>query len=332
MIEVEALSKSYGSIRALDEVSFRVAAGEIVGLLGPNGSGKTTLLRILTGFFPADAGSAAVAGIRLADDPFEVRRRVGYLPEQAPLYPDVTVRQFLRFAADVKLADATLRRERIAAVLDECGLAHVARRRVGTLSKGYRQRVGIAQALIGRPQVLILDEPTAGLDPAQVLEVRELIAALGGRTTVVLSSHVLADVSSVCDRVLMLHLGRLVLAERIDTLRRQVRAAGELVLRTRASVEQRAALIAQIGEVTLHAADDSADGSVILHLRITGATESASDADTERVTAALARACVVAGLPVLELGPRSRTLEDLFVDLLGRAPAWSPPSPGAPAA
>jgi ABC-2 type transport system ATP-binding protein len=332
MIEVEALSKSYGSIRALDDVSFRVAAGEIVGLLGPNGSGKTTLLRILTGFFPADAGGATVAGIRLADDPFEVRRRVGYLPEHAPLYPDVTVRQFLRFAADVKLGDATLRNERVAAVLDECGLAHVARRRIGTLSKGYRQRVGIAQALIGRPQVLVLDEPTAGLDPAQVLEVRELIAALGGRTTVVLSSHVLADVSSVCDRVLMLHLGRLVLAERIDALRRQVRAAGELVLRTRASAEQRAALLAQVDGVILHATDEGTDGSVVLHLHLAEAGEPASDAETERVTAALARACVAAGLPVLELGPRSRTLEDLFVDLLGSAPAWPPPSPGAPAA
>ena len=320
MIEVEALSKSYGSIRALDSVSFRVAAGEIVGLLGPNGSGKTTLLRILTGFFPADGGVATVAGIRLADDPFEVRRRVGYLPEHAPLYPDVTVRRFLRFAADVKLGGAVPRRERVDAVLEECGLAHVAGRRIGTLSKGYRQRVGIAQALIGRPQVLVLDEPTAGLDPAQVLEVRDLISALAGRTTVVLSSHVLADVSSVCDRVLMLHLGRLVLAERIDALRRQVRAAGELVLRTRASAEQRAALVARVPEATLHAADEGTDGSVVLHLRIAGG-EPASDALTERVTTALAEACVAAGLPVLELGPRSRALEDLFVDLLGRPAA-----------
>ena len=321
MIEVEALSKSYGAIRALDAVSFRVAPGEIVGLLGPNGSGKTTLLRILTGFFPADAGTATVAGVRLADDPFEVRRRVGYLPEQAPLYPEISVRRFLRFAADVKLGDAALRRQRVDAVLTECGLAHVAERRIGTLSKGYRQRVGIAQALIGRPQVLVLDEPTAGLDPAQVLEVRDLISALGGRTTVVLSSHVLADVSSVCDRVLMLHLGRLVLAERIDALRRQVRAAGELVLRTRASVEQRARLLAEVPEAALHAAEEGSDGSVVLHLRVGGPGGTVDDARTERITTALAQACVGAGLPVLELGPRSRTLEDLFVDLLGSRPA-----------
>ena len=321
MIEVEGLAKSYGQIRALDGVSFRVAAGEIVGLLGPNGSGKTTLLRILTGFFPADGGVAEVAGVRLADDPFEVRRRVGYLPEQAPLYPDVTVQRFLRFAADVKLSDRTLRAERLAAVIEECGLRQVQKRRIGTLSKGYRQRVGIAQALIGRPQVLVLDEPTSGLDPAQVLEVRQLIAALGGRTTVLLSSHVLADVASVCDRVLMLHLGKLVLAERIDALRRQVRSAGELVLRTRADEPERAAVLARVPELTLKSVDAADDGSLLLHLAHSqGSSDEEGRRIAENVTAALARACVEAGLPVLELGPRNRTLEDLFVDLLGRSP------------
>jgi len=321
MIEVEGLAKSYGQIRALDGVSFRVAAGEIVGLLGPNGSGKTTLLRILTGFFPADGGVAEVAGVRLADDPFEVRRRVGYLPEQAPLYPDVTVQRFLRFAADVKLSDRTLRAERLAAVIEECGLRQVQKRRIGTLSKGYRQRVGIAQALIGRPQVLVLDEPTSGLDPAQVLEVRQLIAALGGRTTVLLSSHVLADVASVCDRVLMLHLGKLVLAERIDALRRQVRSAGELVLRTRADEAERAAVLARVPELTLKSVDAADDGSLLLHLAHSqGSSDEEGRRIAENVTAALARACVEAGLPVLELGPRNRTLEDLFVDLLGRSP------------
>jgi len=320
MIEVEGLSKSYGQIRALAGVSFAIAAGEIVGLLGPNGSGKTTLLRILTGFFPADAGSAVVAGVRLADDPFEVRRRVGYLPEQAPLYPEVSVARFLRFAADVKLGDRALRARRVEAVIAECGLAGVARRRIGTLSKGYRQRVGVAQALIGRPQVLVLDEPTAGLDPAQVIELRQLIAALGGRTTVVLSSHVLADVASVCDRVLMLHLGRLVLGERIDALRRQVRSSGELVLRTRASADERARLLAAVPGAVLRRAEEGADGTVLLHLVLAPDADADDPRAAEAATTALARACVAAGLPVLELGPRSRTLEDLFVDLLARSP------------
>lgn len=325
MIEVESLSKSYGTIRALAGVSFSVAPGEIVGLLGPNGSGKTTLLRILTGFFPADEGRAAVAGIRLDDDPFEVRRRVGYLPEQAPLYPEASVRRFLRFAAEVKIADPRLRAERIDAVIAECGLAKVARRRIGSLSKGYRQRVGIAQALIGRPQVLILDEPTAGLDPAQVLEVRQLITTLGGRTTVLLSSHVLADVSSVCDRVLILHLGKLVLAERIDALRRQVRSAGELVLRTRATAAEIEDLLEAVPDarlVRVERAADASDGSVLVHLaHPAGEGEDQARRTAERVTDALARGCVARNLPVLELGPRSRTLEDLFVDLLGERPA-----------
>jgi ABC-2 type transport system ATP-binding protein len=321
MIEVDGLGKSYGRVRALDDVSFRVASGEIVGLLGPNGSGKTTLLRILTGYFPADEGSAEVAGIRLADDPFEVRRRVGYLPEQSPLYPEVSVQRFLRFAADVKTADRRRGAERVAAVLAECGLSAVRDRRIGTLSKGYRQRVGIAQALIGRPQVLVLDEPTAGLDPAQVLEVRQLVASLGGGTTVLLSSHVLADVASVCDRVLMLHLGKLVLAERVDTLRRQVRSAGEVVLRTRATAAEVDALLAALPDVRRTASEEGADGSLLVHLvHRLGEGEAESRAIAEAVTSSLARGCVERGLPVLELGPRSRTLEDLFVDLLGERP------------
>jgi len=321
MIEVDGLAKSYGRVRALDGVSFRVAAGEVVGLLGPNGSGKTTLLRILTAFFPADEGRARVAGVSLADDPFEVRRRVGYLPEQAPLYPEVSVERFLRFAADVKIGDRARRAERIGAVIEECGLRAVRGRRIGTLSKGYRQRVGIAQALIGRPQVLILDEPTAGLDPTQVLEVRQLIATLGGGTTVVLSSHVLADVASVCGRVLMLHLGRLVLAERVDTLRRQVHSSGELVLRTRGSLDEIDALVAAAPEIR-HAEREAADdGSLLVRLvHRLGEDDAASRAIAERVTAWLARSCVERGLPVLELGPRRRTLEDLFVDLLAEQP------------
>ncbi len=321
MIEVSGLGKSFGPVRALEGVSFEVAAGEIVGLLGPNGSGKTTLLRILTGFFPADEGRAQVAGIAVAEDPFEVRRRVGYLPEQAPLYPEVSVQRFLRFAADVKIADRERRRERVAAVIAECGLADVQHRRIGALSKGYRQRVGIAQALIGRPQVLILDEPTAGLDPAQVLEVRQLIASLGGSTTVLLSSHVLADVASVCDRVLMLHLGRLVFTERVDTLRRQVRSAGEIVLRTRATPEELSAALATVDGAHTARTEVASDGALLAHLVLRERGDGVATRETaERVTAAVARACVERGLPVLELGPRSRTLEDLFVDLLGERP------------
>jgi ABC-2 type transport system ATP-binding protein len=315
VIEAEGISKSFGSARALDGVSFAVSGGEIVGLLGPNGSGKTTLLRILTGFFPADAGVAVVAGIRIDEDSLEVRRRVGFLPEQAPLYLDLSVEQLLGFAAEVKLPLKERRSERIAAVLADCGLAAVRGKRIGALSKGYRQRVGIAQALIGRPQVLVLDEPTAGLDPATVLELRSLVRSLKGRTTILLSSHILADVASVCDRVLILHRGRLVLAERLDHLRQQVRSGSEIVLKTRAEA---AAVEAHLGSLEgIQALNCEREPDGRLAVQLTHAPFAEGSDRVERLCAAIAAEAVARGWPVLELGPRLRTLEDLFVDLLG---------------
>jgi ABC-2 type transport system ATP-binding protein len=314
LIEAQGISKSFGAARALDGVSFAVTAGEIVGLLGPNGSGKTTLLRILTGFFPADEGAAVVAGVRIDDDSLEVRRRVGFLPEQAPLYGDLTVEQLLGFAAEVKMPLRKGRAERVDAVVADCGLGAVRGRRIATLSKGYRQRVGIAQALVGRPQVLILDEPTAGLDPATVLELRALVRSLKGRTTILLSSHILADVASVCDRVLILHRGRLVLAERLDQLRQQVRSASEILLKTRAdpaAVEEHLGALAGIESVRCELGQDGRLSVQLTHAPF-------ADVDrAEDLCAAIAAAAVACGWPVLELGPRLRTLEDLFVDLLG---------------
>jgi ABC-2 type transport system ATP-binding protein len=322
MIEARELTKSFGPLRALDAVSFQVAAGEIVGLLGPNGSGKTTLLRILTGFFPPDRGCAVVAGAKLEDEPFEVRRRVGYLPEHAPLYPEATVASLLRFAAEVKIPEPGLRSGRIAAVVRECGLTGFEGRRIGALSRGYRQRVGIAQALVGRPQVLVLDEPTAGLDPTQVRELRQLIVSLAGRTTILLSSHVLADVASVCGRVLILHLGRLVLAERIDALRREVRRSGELVFRTRCEMRELEAVLARVPDLRLERMESDDDGTLLAYLvHPQGEGEESSRVLAERVTSELARAAVAAGLPVLEVGQRRQTLEDLLVDLLGEEPS-----------
>lgn len=316
MIEVSEISKSFGPTRALDAVSFTVAEGEVVGLLGPNGSGKTTLLRILTGFFPPDAGRATVAGVRLAEDPFEVRRRVGYLPERTPLWPEMSVERFLGLAASIRVPERSVRPGRVSAVLRDCGLSDVADRRIGHLSKGYRQRVGIAQALVGRPHVLVLDEPTAGLDPAQVLEVRQLVAALGGRTTVVFSSHILADVASTCDRVLVLHRGRLVLAERVDALRREVVRSGELLLRTRGD---RAALVALLGDVPglrLAAVGDDGPGGLLARLLLAD-PDRADDRALEEASVEVARRCVRSGWDVLEVGPRRRSLEDVFVEILG---------------
>ena len=316
MIEASEISKSFGPTRALDAVSFTVAEGEVVGLLGPNGSGKTTLLRILTGFFPPDAGRATVAGVRLADDPFEVRRRVGYLPERTPLWPEMSVLRFLSLAASVRVPERAARAGRVEAVLRECGLDDVAERRIGHLSKGYRQRVGIAQALVGRPHVLVLDEPTAGLDPAQVLELRQLVAALGGRTTVVFSSHILADVASTCDRVLILHRGRLVLAERIDALRREVVRSGEIVLRTRGDHDGLAGLLRDVPGIRLASLSDEGGGVLVARLVLEDPDRS-GERLLEEGAAEVARRCVAAGRDVLEVGPRRRTLEDVFVEILG---------------
>ncbi len=204
MIEVQNVTKYYGQVRALDHVSLDVKKGEIVGLLGPNGSGKTTLMRILGGFFPPTEGKVRVAGLDVETASLEVRRRLGYLPENVVLYPDMSVRAFLNFCVQVKSDAATHRRHQVERVLSECALEHMAHRHIGTLSKGYRQRVGFAQALLCQPEILILDEPTIGLDPNQVIEMRELIKAMGGKTTILLSSHILHEVSLTCQRVVII--------------------------------------------------------------------------------------------------------------------------------
>ena len=219
MIEIHDVTKYYGRVRALHDVSFDVPQGEVVGLLGPNGSGKTTLMRILTGFFPPTSGQVRVGGLSLSDAPLQVRDQIGYLPENVVLYPDMSVRAFLRFCARVKLGNALERLAEVARVLTQCRLEDVAGRRIGALSKGYRQRVGLAQALLGAPRVLILDEPTVGLDPHQVIEMRALIKGLAGETTVLLSSHILSEVGLTCQRVVIIDKGRIIAQDRPDSLR-----------------------------------------------------------------------------------------------------------------
>ncbi|HEY7790885.1 MAG TPA: ABC transporter ATP-binding protein, partial [Vicinamibacterales bacterium] len=191
MIEVQHLTKRYGRVTAVQDVSFRVERGEILGFLGPNGAGKTTTMRILTGYMPATAGKAIVAGFDVFDKPLEAKRRTGYLPETPPLYPDMTVREYLSFVASLKGIPSRERRSRVAAAMERTRVADMAERHCGKLSKGYRQRVGLAQAIIHNPDVLILDEPTAGLDPKQIIETRALIKELAGSHTIILSTHIL---------------------------------------------------------------------------------------------------------------------------------------------
>jgi ABC-2 type transport system ATP-binding protein len=218
MIEVENLTKFYGPVTAIRDVSFHVPPGEIVGFLGPNGAGKTTTMRILAGFIPASSGRARVAGYDVFRESLEVRRRIGYLPENVPLYADLRVGPYLEFVAEVKGVPRSERRRRVAEAMDRCLIADVQNRLIGKLSKGYRQRVGLAQAIINDPQVLILDEPTIGLDPKQITEIRSLIKSLAGAHTVILSTHILPEVSMVCSGVIIINKGRVVAQGPIDTL------------------------------------------------------------------------------------------------------------------
>ena len=204
MIEVQELTKYFGATLAVNDVSFKVDKGEIIGLLGPNGSGKTTIMRVLTGFFPATSGRALIGGLDVAEHSLETRRRVGYLPENMVLYPDLSVDALLEFGARVREIDPRTTRDRIEYSLETCGLKDVRRKLIGKLSKGYRQRVGIAQAILSDPEVLILDEPTVGLDPRQVVEIRDLIRSLAGHSTVLLSTHILPEVNMTCRRVVII--------------------------------------------------------------------------------------------------------------------------------
>jgi ABC-2 type transport system ATP-binding protein len=216
MIQVRRLSKRYGAVLAVDEISFAVGRGEIVGLLGPNGAGKTTTMRILTTFLTPTSGRAALAGHDVLDEPLEVRRRVGYLPENVPLYNEMRVREYITYRAKLKDVPRAKRRAAIDGVIERCQLADVTRRILGHLSKGYRQRVGLAEAMVHDPDILILDEPTAGLDPIQVREVRGMIRELGDRHTILLSTHIMQEVEAVCGRVIILARGRIALDDALD--------------------------------------------------------------------------------------------------------------------
>ena len=216
MIEAKSLVKNYGDFRALDGISFKVERGEVVGLLGPNGAGKSTTMKILSAFMPASQGQVKVAGFDVFDEPMEVKKRVGYLPETPPLYPDMRVGEFLEFVAEIKHIASSKVRSRVQYVSEHCGLEDVQKKVIGTLSKGYKQRVGIAQSLIHDPEVVILDEPTVGLDPIQIIEIRNLIKALAESHTVILSTHILPEVVMTCGRILLINKGNILADGGVD--------------------------------------------------------------------------------------------------------------------
>ena len=225
MIEVEHLSKVYGSNKAIEDIHFSVAPGEIMGFLGPNGAGKTTTMRILAGYLPATTGTAKIAGYDVHQQPMEVRRRIGYLPEHPPLYPHMTVENFLHFVAKIKGVAKSVRQPQVERAITRCQLKDQSKTLIRRLSKGYRQRVGIAQAIVHEPPVIILDEPTVGLDPRQIMAVRNLIKSLAGEHTLILSTHILPEASMICDRVTIVNRGKAITTDTPEELRRQLESS-----------------------------------------------------------------------------------------------------------
>lgn len=306
MIEARSLSKSYGPRLALDDVSFQVGKGEIVGFLGPNGAGKTTTMRILTGFLPASKGDAVVAGFDVFEDPMEVKRRVGYLPESPPLYPELTVGDYLEFIAELRGFTGNQRLLKAGAVMERVGLRGWERRILGSLSKGYRQRVGLAQALLHDPDVLILDEPTSGLDPGQVVGMRELVKQLAGSHTVILSTHVLAEVESLCPRAMVIARGKLLAQGTLDELRARAEGGESYVVEAK-GVDGPA--LGALPEVALVEPLEPADGWSRFRLR----TRDGADPRP-----AVARLAAAGGHPVRALEHHAPTLEEAFLSIVGR--------------
>ena len=259
MIEVRELTKRYAKYTAVNDVTFEVGRGEIVGLLGPNGAGKSTILRILSGFMPATSGTVRIGGYDVFHDADEVRRRIGYMPENNPLHMEMRVREYLKFRARLKGLGRTRTRERVATVLEQCDLKDVQKRIIGQLSKGYKQRVGLADALVHEPELIILDEPTIGLDPNQLRAVRQLIKDLGGRHTVLLSTHILPEVEMTCSRVLILHSGQILAADTTENLHKTIFKAGPVVAEIAAPMEELIQVWAEI-ETVMHVDVSAADG------------------------------------------------------------------------
>ncbi len=306
MIEVQNLTKRYGRVTAVDDVSFRVERGEILGFLGPNGAGKTTTMRVLTGYMPATEGRTIVAGFDVFEQPIEAKRRTGYLPETPPLYPDRTVREYLDFVARIKRVPAADRARRVKEVMDRTRVSDVADRHCGKLSKGYRQRVGLAQALIHNPDVLILDEPTAGLDPKQIIETRELIKGLAGDHTIILSTHILPEVAQTCQRVVIINKGKVVAVDTPANLTSRLRGSETMYVQVDGGGPTADTTLARVAGVTKVTAVDRHDGAVGYEV------ESVRGRDVRRE---LARTIITSGWGLLELRPVRMSLEDIFLSL-----------------
>ena len=304
MIEVQHLTKRYGPVTAVDDVSFTVERGEILGFLGPNGAGKTTTMRVLTGYMPPTEGRAVVAGYDVLEQPLEAKRRTGYLPETPPLYPEMTVREYLTFVAKIKGVPRAERKARVDEMMRKTRVDDVADRHCGKLSKGYRQRVGLAQALMHNPDVLILDEPTAGLDPKQIIETRQLIRGLAGDHTIILSTHILPEVSQTCQRVVIINRGKVVAVDTPDNLTSRLRGSETMYLQVDAAGADAAEVLQRISGVTRVAVADSKQQVIGYEV------DSEAGRDVRRE---LAAAVVGRGWGLLELRPMRMSLEEIFL-------------------
>ncbi|MDD9988614.1 MAG: ATP-binding cassette domain-containing protein [Spirochaetaceae bacterium] len=304
MIEVTNVTKRYGTHTAVDDVSFRVEAGEVVGFLGPNGAGKSTTMNIITGFLSATDGTVTVDGIDVLEDPIGAKRTLGYLPELPPLYVDMTVRDYLRFVARVKGVDRDDANEQI---MRSVGIEHVADRMIRNLSKGYRQRVGLGQALVGDPKALILDEPTIGLDPHQIIEMRDLVRTLGEQRTVILSSHILPEVSAVCERIIIISHGKIVASDTAENLGKALAGTGRLSVRIKGTADAAQSALGKVNGVE--------------SVRVTGQSEATGTVDLEVDTGqadpreAIFYALADAKLPLFGMRSLEVTLEEIFLQL-----------------
>jgi ABC-2 type transport system ATP-binding protein len=306
MIEVAGLTKRYGPTLAVSDVSFEVVKGEVLGFLGPNGAGKTTTMRVITGYLPPSEGKVLVAGYDIVEEPLEAKRRTGYLPETPPVYPDMTVTEYLSFVARIKGVPRKEVKTRVGAISEKCAVADVRNRQIGKLSKGYRQRVGLAQALIHNPDVLILDEPTAGLDPKQIIETRELIRGLAGQHTIVLSTHILPEVSKTCDRVVVINQGKIVAVGAPSELTQRLQGYETVLVTVVGPSAEVMEKLQRVGGVNMVEPREAQDSRVTFEIH----AEKGHD-----VRAELAKAVVESNWKLLELKTSGMSLEDIFLKL-----------------
>ena len=323
MISVKELSKRYARNTAVDHISFEVEKGQIVGFLGPNGAGKTTTMRMLTCFLPPTAGTAMVAGFDVLEQPLEVKKRIGYLPEAPPLYVEMRTAEYLMFVGKLKGLSGADLRQRVKTVCERCAITDVKNKLLGKLSKGYRQRVGLAQAIIHNPDVLILDEPTAGLDPKQINETRDLIKSLAGDHTIILSTHILPEVEQTCQQVIIINKGKLVATDSVSNLQNRARGAESVLLEV-------AARSGDVDSSTVQSRLEKVSGVSRVVFKEKRQNRSLFEVENRKgsfVRGDLARAVVEAGWDLNEMRPAAVSLEEIFLQLTGEQPAQAEEAP-----